>query len=624
MGRIHSLLVIASFVSLGFAAQAQNRVEGEYLVKFKMSAAAPGLAQQKISGKMALKSSFPAMGLYHVSLKQDASAQAGYESLRNDPDVEFIEPNYLLYKEEIDGNLVKAESLDSLIAAGAVSASAATYSQSAAPTQVAESWSKVSSLSATGKIVVAVIDTGLYKNHRVFLPTASGGTGALWINDNEIAGNGIDDDNNGYIDDVNGWNFINNTANYNDDDPNGHGTHVAGIVVGAGLNVFAATLDESKIEIMPLKFLSGQGSGSTSDAIKAIYYAVYNGARVINNSWGGSGYSRSLHDALTYAYNYHVFIASAAGNYNSNNDATPMYPANYDVPSNMAVASTSSHDVRSAFSNYGVTKVHIGSPGEWIRSTVPPDADSPGNNNYAYMSGTSMATPFVAGMAALALRESPALSGYQLKNLILDSANPVNGLTAYVSSGARINSLNLIEEAQAVSNTAAYQPSYKPSYLAERGVASEGGAGGCGLISTAVLSGPGGGGIPPLAGMVAALLLVPLLVWRVLRSQDPKQRRRYDRFKMSSEIRVMMGDRELVGSVNTISLGGLSFNADAALEHGGMVTMQIQSPDGSEVVQVQGHVVWNEKNAAYGVQFSNAREGVLAMIQDWTAGLMKT
>jgi subtilisin family serine protease len=403
VGRMHSLLVITILMSMSFA-QAQNAVPGEYLVKFKMTAAAPGLASQKISGKMALKASFPAMGLYHVSLKQDATAQAGYEALKNDPEVEFIEPNYLLYKEEIDGNLVKAESLDSLIAAGSVSASAATYSQSSAPTQVAESWGHVSSLSASGKIIVAVIDTGLYKSHRVFLPVANGGTGALWVNNNEIPGNGIDDDHNGYVDDINGWNFVNNTANYNDDDSNGHGTHVAGIVVGAGLNIFATTLDESKIEVMPLKFLAANGSGSTADAIKAIYYAVYNGARVINNSWGGSSYSRSLHDALTYAYNYHVFIASAAGNYNSDNDQTPMYPANYDVPSNMSVASTSSYDVRSAFSNYGVSKVHIGSPGEWIRSSVPGGA-----SNYAYMSGTSMATPFVSGMAALALRESPAL-----------------------------------------------------------------------------------------------------------------------------------------------------------------------------------------------------------------------
>ncbi|MFS4457686.1 S8 family serine peptidase [Bdellovibrio sp. HCB2-146] len=621
MRSIQSLLIISLLVMMSSAhAQTPNAVPGEYIVKFKMSSAAPGIAQQKLSGKVNLKASFAALGMYHVSMKAGADAQAGYESLKNDPEVEYMEPNYIFYKEEIDPDSVTVESLNDMVASGTVNAAAGTYTQSSAPTQVAAAWSEQSSIAQAGKVVVAVIDTGLYKSHRVFLPTASGGTGALWINTREAGGQpGVDDDGNGYVDDINGWNFINNTADFNDDDKNGHGTHVAGIVVGTSLNIYANPLDESKIQIMPLKFLGANGSGSTSNAIKAIYYAVYNGARVINNSWGGPTYSRALHDAMTFAYNYRVFVASAAGNYASDNDDTPMYPSNYDVPSNISIASSSSSDRLSGFSNYGFNTVHLAAPGEWINSTLPGGAST-----YGSMSGTSMATPFVSGMAALAIREEPTLSGYQVKELIMSSANQVSALSPYMVSGARINSLTLIQAAKNA-QPGSYQPAYKPDYT--RSVASAESApagGGCGLVSTAVLTGPGSGGIPPTAGVVAGLLLIPLVMWRVLRPRDPKQRRKFERFKMSSEIRVMVGDRELVGSVNTISLGGLSFNADAALDKGGIVTMQIQSPDGKEVVQVQGHVVWNEKNACYGVQFDNAREGVLAMIQDWTAGLMKT
>ncbi len=612
-GLILSALTIVSMAH----AQEPQVVPGEYLVKFRQSAAAPGVAQQKLSGKVNLKASFGIFGIYHVALKP-GTGQAGLDALRADSEVEYIEPNYILSKTEMEDS-VQANSLEALVQSGEVSAQAASYSQSAAPTSVAAAWALQTN--SNSKIIVAVIDTGLDKNHHVFLPKAQGGTGALWMNQAEINGQpGVDDDGNGFIDDYNGWNFVANNNNFFDDDRNGHGTHVAGIVVGTGLNIFATPLEESKILIMPLKFLGSGGTGSTANAIKAIYYAVYNGARVINNSWGGPSYSRSLHEALSFAYDYRVLIASASGNYSDDNDAEPMYPANYDVPSNISVASTSASDRLSSFSNYGTTTVHIGSPGEWIESTVP------GTNSYARMSGTSMATPFVAGLAALAIREAPSLSGYQIKQLIMGSVDDSNYLHGYVSTGGRINALKLTQSAQDPSNAASSsQPSYKPSYLAERGVAGEasGAAGGCGLISAAVKGGPGQGGMPSAGGVIAGLLLLPLIVWRALRSRDPKQRRRFDRFKMSSEVRVMVGDRELIGNMNSISEGGLSFDAEEALEKGGIVTMQIQSPDGKEVVQVQGHVVWNERNQSYGVQFDNAREGVVAMIRDWTAGLVK-
>lgn len=117
--------------------------------------------------------------------------------------------------------------------------------------------------------------------------------------------------------------------------------------------------------------------------------------------------------------------------------------------------------------------------------------------------------------------------------------------------------------------------------------------------------------------------MAPFVVLHVLRAREPKSRRKHDRYRMSSEIKVMVGDRELTGHVNTISEGGLSFNVDQALEKGGIVTMRVQSPDGREVIEVQGQVVWSEANQAYGVQFENAKKGTVAMIRDWSSGLLK-
>lgn len=623
---LKGLFICGSFIgSTAFAQQQPKVVEGEYLIKFKVSSGGPAIAQTKLAGKASLKGSFPGLGLMQVSMKSGPEGKANYEALKNDPDVEYIEPNYILEKSEVEPNgPVERLSYEEVVSLGNASTNPGVYSQSSAYTGVAESWPAETSLaSLNSKIVVAVIDTGLEKDHTVFRPykdDGTGGTGALWVNQIEATGRqGVDDDQNGFVDDVNGWNFINNTGNFADDDD--HGTHVAGIVVGAGQNIFARPLSESKIVVMPLKFLGAGGSGSTSNAIRAIYYAVNNGARIINNSWGGSSYSRALHDAVIYAYEHHVLVASAAGNYGSNNDATPIYPANYDVPSNIAVASTSRFDDLSGFSNYGEKTVAVGSPGEYIESTVP-------GNATMKMSGTSMATPFVAGLAARALREAPGLSGYQLKTLIMQTSDVSNYLNGRVSTSARVDALSLIQAAQQMVSISAAQPSYQPSYMSDRSLASTseaGGAAGCGLVKAVTQQGPGSGtGGGTNLAVVIGLLLAPLALWQALRKRDPRDQRRYERFVMNSEIRVNVGGRELVGAVNTISEGGLSFNANEALEKGGIVTMRIQSPDGREAIEVQGQVVWNEKNQAYGVAFANAKQGTLAMIRDWTTNLVKT
>lgn len=625
---LKTIFILGGFVGVTAHAQQHARVvPGEYLIKFKTASGGAAVAHMKLQGKASFKGAFPGLGILQISMKADSDQKANYQALKNDPDVEYIEPNYLLEKSEVVPNEpIEKLTYDEMVSSG-VPTDPNSYGQSSANTGVANAWPLLTPTNSNSdKVIVAIVDTGLDAFHDVFKPyngNGAGGTGALWVNQVEANGiQGVDDDQNGYVDDENGWNFINNTNNFADDD--NHGTHVAGIIVGAGQNIFARPLQESKILVMPLKFLGGDGGGSTANAIRAIYYAVNNGARVINNSWGGSGYSRALLDALTYAYEHRVLVVSAAGNYSSDNDATPMYPANYTVPSNLSVGSTSRYDSLSSFSNYGATTVNIGSPGEYIESTIP-------NNLTMRMSGTSMATPFVAGMAALAFREAPGLSGYQVKQMLMDTVVQNNYLQNRVSTAGRIDALALIQIAQTMVSESSLQPSYKPQYLSEdRAPASEGGgAAGCGLVRSVIKNGPGSGNGSnnpgATAGVVIGLLLAPLALWQALRRvRDPKNKRRYDRFKMSSEVRVKVGDRELVGAMNTISEGGISFNTDAALEKGGIVTMRIQSPDGREVIEVQGQVVWSESRQSYGVQFANAKQGTLAMIRDWTAGLMKT
>jgi hypothetical protein len=359
--------------------------------------------------------------------------------------------------------------------------------------------------------------------------------------------------------------------------------------------------------------------------VSAIYYAVNNGAHVINNSWGGASYSQALHDALTYAYDHKVLVVSAAGNNGKSNDSTPMYPASYPVPGQLAIAATNDSDVLASFSNYGAASVHVAAPGVSILSTVP-------GNSYRFMSGTSMATPFVSGLAAMALREAPNLTGFQLKNLVLNSADPVAGLNGKILSASRVDAYSMINAARNQVNTSAYQPDYKADSrsLASDGNASMSSPKGCGLVSTALLSGngsdKGGGPNPQTLAVIIAFTLLPLIAWQMVRARSLSRgarRRRYDRFLMNSTVRVNVQGRELIGHMRTISEGGLSFEANTMLEKGGIVTMNIQSPDGNETVQVQGHIVWSEENKAYGVQFDEARETTLSAIRSWTQRLVK-
>jgi len=272
-------------------------------------------------------------------------------------------------------------------------------------------------------LVVAIIDTGIDYNHPDLADN-------IWTNPGEIPGNGIDDDHNGYIDDIHGWDFA-----YHDNNPSdvyGHGTHTAGTVGAVGDNGLGVVGVNWQVKLMALKFLDDNGSGYTSDAVSAVQYAAMMGAKVSNNSWGGGGYSKALYNAINAAKSVgHLFIA-AAGNSGGNNDVSPFYPASYTLDNIIAVAAIDSADNKASWSCYGATSVDLGAPGVNILSTVPSD-------DYAYSSGTSMATPHVAGAAALLYGYHPTWSYGQVRDQILGSARPIVALRGKTVTGGTLD-----------------------------------------------------------------------------------------------------------------------------------------------------------------------------------------
>ncbi|MCB0351013.1 MAG: S8 family serine peptidase [Bdellovibrionales bacterium] len=609
------------FMFLSFSSYAHGEprrfVEGEIIVKLKGQQA--GVSGQSFMGKaqskkgLKLKNAFSRMGVYHFQVKPGQEVDEAINELKDDPEVEYAEPNYIYGKATV-GTVQQTFSSSEVSAMS--NSSSSTYLATDANIQVQSSWGVVSH---NGVPVVAVIDTGLDLNHSVFSTT-----GAIWQNSGEVPGNGIDDDHNGYIDDVNGWNFVSNTSSMYDDD--GHGTHVSGIILGVTQDIYNPPYPAATIKIMPLKFLDGDGFGKTSDAIKAIYYAVNNGATVLNNSWGGPSYSSALHEAITYAYNSGVTFVAAAGNSGTNNDSAPMYPSSYNVPNIISVAATLDSDVLASFSNYGKNTVHLASPGVYILSTLP-------GAGYGSMSGTSMATPFVAGLAALMKSEKPDMLGYQVKQIIMNTTDlVVDGgghplLNNKVSSEGRMNVYSAVQSAK-VSSVDASQPSYSFSNQ-DRGLASSIAASGCGLVSKMVKNGrggPGGGSPAPESWGIFLILTVfalPLIIYNALRKKNPAQRRVHERYKIESEVKVKLGDRELVASVSSISQGGVQINTDALLDQGGIVSMVIRSPDGQEQIAVEGRVVWSESQKAYGVQFAETSQTIRERISSWTKALAK-
>ncbi len=287
--------------------------------------------------------------------------------------------------------------------------------------------------SGADEVVVAVIDSGVDINH----PDLSS---IIWTNDNEIPNNGIDDDSNGYIDDVNGWDF---TGEYDNtpQDEHGHGTHVSGTIAAIRNNSEGIAGVANNVKIMPLRFLDKDGFGVTSWAISALEYAVANGAQISNNSWGGGGYEPALYSAIASAQQQNHLFVAAAGNSGQNSDINPMYPAAYDLSNIISVAAINSNGALAGFSNYGVNSVDIAAPGVSILSTMSEDSAACSSSPPCYSSwdGTSMAAPHVAGVAALILGLNNQLTPEDIITIILDNARSTVSLNGRVYSGGELD-----------------------------------------------------------------------------------------------------------------------------------------------------------------------------------------
>ncbi|MBI5280259.1 MAG: S8 family serine peptidase [Candidatus Solibacter usitatus] len=349
------------------------------------------------------------------------SVQALLNNLKSHSDVEMVEPNYIVHttatapNDPAFGNLWGLRNTGQVIGAAGIAG---------ADIDAARAWDITT---GTKSVAVGIVDTGIFYSHpdlaanvwsapRAFSVTIGG------VVINCAAG-------------TRGFNAITKSCNPNDD--NNHGTHVAGTIGGAGNNGVGVTGVNWQTSLVGLKFLSASGSGTTSDAINAIEFAVQlkqkglANIRVLNASWGGGGFSQALLDEINRAAANDILFVAAAGNAGTNNDATAFYPANYNAPNVVAVAATDNQDNKASFSNYGATTVDLGAPGLYIYSTIM-------NGGYAWSSGTSMATPHVAGAAALVLAKC-SLGVAALKSALLNTVEPVASLTGKTVTGGRLN-----------------------------------------------------------------------------------------------------------------------------------------------------------------------------------------
>lgn len=398
-----------------------NYMPGEALVKFKKGVSQANRRNFHAQANAKLISTIKKLVVDRVKSETGESTEALLRRYRKNPQVEYAEPNGIFRTQQMPND----PSYSSLWGMEKIGAP--------------EAWDRQTGSSA---IIVADIDTGVDYTHEDLAAN-------IWTNPDEIPGNGIDDDGNGYIDDIRGWDFV----NYDNDpmDDHGHGTHTSGTIGAVGNNGIGVVGVNWQVQIMPVKAIGSDGRGTWYAAANAILYASSMGARVSNNSYGCTGpdcFSFTVQGALETAHDRGMLSVFSAGNANNDNDNNLLsYPCNDELSSVLCVAATTRwYDKLSSFSNYGATSVDLGAPGESILSTVPVTGNycCSDQSGYKSLQGTSMAAPHVTGSAALMLSEHPDLNVEELKSAITGSTIDAVLLEGKTVTGGQLNINNVV------------------------------------------------------------------------------------------------------------------------------------------------------------------------------------
>lgn len=400
------------------------------IVRFKDDASTAGIASaHRGAGAYDAETLGAERELQVVTLGDDTDVETAMAEYAARPDVEYVEPDYVITASGVpnDPSFGQLWGLRNTGQTGGVAG---------ADIDAAAAWDMTTGSSG---VAVMVIDTGIDYGHPDLAPN-------MYRNTADCDGDGVDDDGNGWRDDCYGIDTVNNDGNPMDDD--NHGTHVAGTIGAAGNNGVGVVGVNHQVKLIACKFLDANGSGYTSNAVRCLQYAATmkdRGVPIVttSNSWGGRGYSQSLADAIESNRTRGILFIAAAGNDATNNDAEPTYPASYTHANIIAVASTTHTDAMSSFSSYGASSVDLGAPGSAIFSTLP-------GNRYGTMSGTSMATPHVAGVVALVKAYKPALSWSAIKAAVLDGGDRISALSGRTVTGRRLNAYGALSCASPV------------------------------------------------------------------------------------------------------------------------------------------------------------------------------
>lgn len=433
-------LVKVKTTSLSALSLKDRKVRNEKVVS-TLVAKALGVSQRGMSASLVnakYKISAVTMSgtLVKVKLTRETDINNVKAVLGKSSDIAFIEPNYVVKAFDIERqgstDPMFSEQWD-MLNTGQVDGPDGGPGVANADVNVVPAWN--AGITGSKGMTVAVIDTGVDWDHpdlndNIFINQGEAG---------EFANNGIDDDENGIIDDIHGANFVDASApNNKSQDDNEHGTHCAGTIGAKGDNGIGIAGVNWNVSILPVKFLSASGSGSSEGAINAILYATKMGVKIMSNSWGGGGFSQAMLEAIEQARDQGILFVAAAGNSRADNDKRPSYPASYNVSNILSVAATDNSDRLASFSNFGKTSVHIAAPGVRILSSVP-------GGGYERFSGTSMACPHVAGVAALLWSVKRSMKFDQIKARLMQTAVPITSLVGKTVTG-RVNAWNAIKK----------------------------------------------------------------------------------------------------------------------------------------------------------------------------------